>query len=160
MNNEIIKILYEKLINIVLNGLNEEEKNIGGQEYYNILINRYSDKEIDEKIFQKIINMEYNEWINIDIDMKKHILLKDKALEEIINLTSKAFKVAQDRLIKNIIIPQQEAEQNIMRIEELYPLVKEYNQQLAKWHMSEGIMDYNYACGKTDNMSMRIGHYK
>ena len=81
-------------------------------------------------------------------------------LGEIINITSEGYKGAVERLNNNVLMSVEIAEKYINRINELLPLVQEYNKQLASWYVSEGSMDLLYACGKTDNTSLRIGRYK
>lgn len=162
--NDVIQKLYYNLINVISNDFEESDKKEIQVEYMKILNNRYSELPFNtteyEKLYEKLFKLEYNEWSNLSLDMKKHVLLKDLALDEIINITSEAFKYAQERLNKNILISNEIAEQYISRLSELYDSVKEYNKQLANWHISEGIMDLKYSSGQTENMSMRIGHIK
>lgn len=160
MNDDKIKKIYQKLINLILDGFSADERNIACQEYYNILINRYSSIDIDENKFIKIIEIEYNEWKDLGLGARKHILLKDNVLKEIVNLTGQGYKWAEERVNNNSLVSVEIAEKYINRINQLLPLVQEYNKELANWYVSEGTMDLLYACGKTDNTSLRIGRYK
>lgn len=162
--NDVIQKLYYNLINVISNDFEESDKKEIQVEYMKILNNRYSELLFNtteyEKLYEKLFKIEYNEWSNLSLDMKKHILLKDSALDEIINITSEAFKFAKERLNKNTLISTEIAEQYISRLSELYDSVKDYNKQLANWHISEGTLDLKYSSGQTENMSMRIGHIK
>lgn len=162
--NDVIQKLYYNLINMISNNFEESDKREIQVEYMKILNNRYSELAINtteyEKLYEKLFKLEYNEWSNLSLDMKKHVLLKDSALDEIINIASAAFNFAKERLNKNILISTEIAEQYISRLSELYDSVKDYNKQLANWHISEGTLDLKYSSGQTENMSMRIGHIK
>lgn len=162
--NDVIQKLYYNLISVILTGFEESDKKIVEAEYMRILSNRYSELPFNiteyEKLYEKLFKLEYNEWSGLPLDMKKHILLKDSVLDEIINIASEAFKFAKNRLNKNMLISIEEADKYISRLEELYNSVKEYNKQLAQWHISEGILDLKYSSGQTENTSLRIGHIK
>lgn len=164
MNNifDVIQKLYSNLINVITVGFEEKDKKFVENEYMRILKNRYSELDISiddyDKLYEYLFKIEYKEWNDLSLDVKKHILLKDVALDEIIDITNSAFKFANERLNKNILIPIAQADEYISKLEVLYNSVKEYNQQLAEWHISEGIMDLKYSSGQTENMSLRTSH--
>ena len=160
--NEMLNKIYSNIINIILKDFEEEEKILVQQEYIRILKNRYSNLNITnyEKVYEKLYKLEYNEWNNLSINAKKQILLKDEVLDEIKNISSKAYENAKERLKNNKSISKEEAEQSINKLNELLTFVKEYNKDLARWHISEGIMDLKYASLQTNNTSMRISHIK
>ena len=157
----VINQVYQRTFNVVVDGFDENEKLMASNEYLKNLKNKYLDLgPITEKYFERILMLEYNEWKELSLNIRKQMLLKDNALEEIINLTGEGQKWAQERVDNNTLISGEIAEKYINRIEELLPLVQEYNKQLAGWYISEGIMDLIYASGQTDNTSFRIGRYK
>ena len=41
-----------------------------------------------------------------------------------------------------------------------YEQVREFNKQIANYYVSEGSIDFQYASGITENMSLRIGRMK
>ena len=163
--NDIIQKLYDNLVNVVTEGFEEQEKIFVKEEFLRVIKNRYSrltEITINDynTLYEKLFKLQYEEWSNLSIDMKKHILLKDNALDEIINIASNAYKFAKERLNNNVLILPELAEQYIAKLNELYELVKDYNKQLANWHISEGTMDLKYSSGQTESMSMRVGHLK
>lgn len=83
-------------------------------------------------------------------------MLKDETLEQIINLSNKGTALAREKKNNNQVISKELCEEQIKKIEELLPHVLEHNDELAKWYLSEAIMDYTYASGQTENHSMRM----
>lgn len=167
----VIAVLYTNLLPIIIKDFESNDIEIVKQQYYTILKNRYLNIEENlkkaniqfynfEEIYETLYEKEYNEWINLPLSMKKHYLLKDNALIEINNIANQAYKYAQNRLNNNIIINKELANQYIEKLHELSKLVKDYNKELANWHISEGTMDLMYSSGQTDNMSLRIGRLK
>ena len=157
----VINQVYKRTFSIVVDGFDENEKLIARDEYLKELKNKYLELgPITEKYFERILMLEYNEWKELSLNIRKQMLLKDNALEEIINLTGQGQKWAMERVDSNTLISSEITEKYINRINQLLPLVQEYNNQLANWYVSEGTMDLLYACGKTDNTSLRIGRYK
>ncbi len=161
---DVIKRVYEKVSPLMCQNLNEEEVSIVRGEYMGILQHRYANLQVDpsrlEDIYTRIAKLEYDEWVSISPDMIRHLLFQDKALNRIIDITNGAFKKAQVRLQQNITISAEEADKLIEQAESLLEQVADYNKELAKWHLSEGIMDLKYASGQTALTSLRIGHYK
>ena len=157
----VINQVYQRTFNVVVDGFDESEKMIAKNEYLVDLRNKYLELgPITERYFERILMLEYNEWKQLPLDMRKQMLLKDNALEEIVNLTGQGQKWAEERVDNNSLISVEIVEKYINRIEELLPLVQEYNRELAGWYVSEGITDLIYASGQTNNKSFRIGRYK
>ena len=92
--------------------------------------------------------------------MKKNILIKDSALNKIIDLSSFAFKCAEDRLVNNIFITKQLCDECILKFNDLYNDVKSFNKNLAMWYVSQATVDLTYASNQTDGMSDRVSHIK
>lgn len=154
----VVNQIYQKIFNTVVEGFDDSEKSLASIEYLNNLKNKYLELgPITEKYFERILMLEYNEWKELSLDVRKHLLLKDNALEEIMNLTGEGYRCAIERLEDNKLMLIENAEKYIKRIEELYPLVKDYNKELAEYYISEGNMDFKYASGQTDCTSLRIG---
>ena len=162
--NELIKKLYDNLIDIVLNGFEEEFYQLVKKEYLNILNTRYLkyDNNIKnfESVYEAFYKIEYIEWSSMPLNMKKNLFLKDDYLNKIIDITSKAYKYAKERLYNNKMISIEEAKNLTTELEKLLENVQKYNIDIAKWYISEGVMDLQYASGQTNNTSLRIGHIK
>lgn len=168
---EAIERIYNHVINIVIDGLEQENIEIAKEEYkrqlkeyiltmeseikkYKFIINDY------EQLYNGILKSEEEKWSNLPIGIKKNKLLKDEALNEIINISSEGYKKAEERLYNNKFTPIEYSEEKIKKLKELRELVKEYNKALSDWYISEGTMDLKYASGQTENTSLRIGHLK
>lgn len=164
--NQVIEKVYFEMIGIVVDGFEEFEIEDAKKEYFRILNNRCSNlnKNINisdyNLLYEKMLKLEMKEWGELAPGVRKHLLLKDKALEGIISIASSAYNYAKERLNESKLIPVELAEENINNMLLLKNNVKEYNIHLAEWHISEGTMDLKYSSGQTDNMSLRIGHIK
>ena len=162
--NDIINKIYDNMIGVILVGMEEENYNEVSNEYKRILLNRYSSISINgrdpEELYDKILKIEYDEWQPMAPPMKSHILIKDKSLDQIIDIANGAYKAAKERLYDGKTISTEVADSNKTKMEELYNDVKEYNKALADWHISEGTMDLEYASGRTENTSLRIGRMR
>ena len=160
----VINKIYDNMIKIILTDVETEYHEAFCQKYLETLKNRYSDIEVEtenvDELYQMLYQVEYDEWQSMSSSMKKHIFMNDVALNNIIDISSIAFKCAKNRLDNNVSISKQEAEQYILKLKELYNSVQDFNKQLAMWYISEANVDFDYASNQTVYMSTRISHLK
>ena len=162
MDNDMIQKIYEETLPIVLNDVEAEFVESITASYLAYLQNNYSSVVVDydkkNKFCSAYIKLEASKWRNSSVGLKKSVLLVDEALSKLGTLSNTALVHAQNRLLKNeISITEERANEGIALMQEAIPLVKSFNQDLANFYLSEGIMDFSYACGITDNMSLRVG---
>ena len=168
MNDDVVKKSLEKvfdnMMNIILNGFSLEEHEEIKKAYYSYLEKNYFDtiksspaNSIDKCIIV-ITNMEKSVWTNQSRDYKLSLLAHDDALDKLGSLSEMAYKYAIERFESNrISLAKEEAIKYIDEMKTLYEKVESFNKAIAYSYMSEGIVDFNYSCGNTDNYSMRIG---
>lgn len=165
MNEQLIKEIYNTLIPIITNGITEELEEISTA-YYNYILNLYSDNNGSnyEKLKEICINIEMKNWSNKSVILRKKLLLTDNYYDKLIYLSNIGLKNANIRLLneinndnKPIEITETQAKENIKLMKEYVNMVKDYNKQEALMILSEGLIDYDYALGLTDNRSFRLG---
>lgn len=162
--NDLINKVYSNNIDIVLNGFNEKDIDGVKKKYLEMLTGQYAgiDKITNDfdKVYEKFIKFENSKWSRKKIDEKKRIFIEDPALNQIIDIASIAYQGAQDRLNNNTLMAKEYSSELINKLVELDKNVLEFNKDLSKWYLSEAGMDLTYACGNTENTSLRIGHMR
>lgn len=166
MEDDIINKIYNRVINVILKDSSQENSKELSDSYRQYLINTYGD--IDEQVinledvFNTIVEVELDKWKNVSILKKYSEFLRDDALKNIEQISLVGQRYALNRLRqKNILsISENEANQNIEMLENLRPNVRDFNKTLADYYISEGTIDFEYACGKTNNYSLRVGRIK
>lgn len=174
MNNEkLISEIYNQTINDILNGIDEKYKSELCMAYINYLKRIYlnfdlelGNKKIDELV-SVFVNLEKSKWKDANKDSKLSELLHDQAFENIKNISNTGYKYAEEMLSKKIfndaiepVIEKEKAKENIDKLNKYCDQVRNFNKQLATYYVSEGSMDFMYASGITENMSLRIGRMK
>ena len=87
------------------------------------------------------------------------LYVRDKNMTELCKLAGEALELAIQR-DKNVgKLDEKEIESRMKKMQELYDKVEWYNQLAAQTTLSEGTLEYQYALGKTNLMSMRLSHY-
>lgn len=164
--NEIINLIYDNLLEIVLQDFSYEERDIIAKAYKAYLIDSYSNlirnnSDDDGKVTQVILNMERIKWLNQTQDIKKSNLLKDEMLDKLGYLSNLALKYAMAKLqgkLDEINITEEQASSYIEMMREYAKNVLPFNKSIADTYLSEGILDFQYAVGLSSNMSLRLGH--
>lgn len=162
--NEMIDKIYSNTINLVLNGFEDKYIELIKQKYYEKIRKKYLT--LENKIknynasYEIFYQFEQSNWNKKTIEEKKSIFIDDINLNQIVDIASFSYESAKNRLINNIIISEQYANKLINKLKELDKNVLDFNKDLSNWYLSESIMDLSYACGKTDNTSLRIGHIR
>jgi hypothetical protein len=71
-------------------------------------------------------------------------------------LSGKAEDYARRRIRIKIRICKKKADKLIAQMESYYEKVANYNQELAMEYLSEGCVDADYACGRSNYSSLRL----
>lgn len=161
---QIINMLYQNMISVILQGFDPKDYENVKKQYYVMLMSKYLDLDWGmndaNKFYEKMYKLEYIKWSGMPLNMKKNIFISDDNLNKIINLAGLGYKYAKNRLDKNQLISKKEALNSVKQLKEFRKNVFEYNDKLADWCVSEGTLDFYYACGINDVVSLRIGHIK
>lgn len=172
--NELINLIYNRTINIILNGIEEQYKDEIKIAYKDYVDKKYSSYNLEgvkkEDVYKFFVDLEVSKWEDISIGNKLSELLKDEALENIRYISNIGFEYAEARINQrkpgdnNSYLPATLDEtisaQNIDILNNLLSKVRSFNQNLANSFVSEGIIDFKYASGKTENTSLRIGRIR
>jgi hypothetical protein len=160
-NDGFIQAIYDSMIEIVMNGMDKNDRELIEKKYREILNNRYSELDINASNYDKLYNLflrrETREWTDFSLNERKNIFIGDPALEEIISLSNQAFEYAWERLTNSSVIPVKVCNDSIKRMNELSSQVKDFNKKLSLWYLSEGGVDFTYASGMSENTSLRLG---
>ena len=162
---DVIKNVYDEMIFTVCMGIAEEDHHLIKEEYQKLLMIRYneSDKRLKlndyDKIYKIIYNIEYKRWINLSPMIKKNLLIKDTVLDEVICLSNLGFECARKRLEENVVVEVDYANNMINKMNEMCEKVRDENKYTAERYVSEGTVDFLFASGQVDGMSMRMGRF-
>ena len=165
MMSDVIKKVYDEMIFTVCMGIAEEEHHLIEEEYQKLLMTRYneSDKRLKlndyDKIYKIIYNIEYKRWINLSPMIKKNLLIKDTVLDEVVCLSNLGFELARKRIEENAVAEVNYANDMINKMNEMYNSVRDENKFTAEKYISEGTVDFMFASGQTEGMSLRMGRY-
>ena len=156
---DFINYMYDNTIEFILKDFNNEEINEIKEGYLKYLKLHYEDtidgKQLDKakKVFP---NIEISNFKNLKKEEKKRLLLDDNALEKIKYFSHYANTYAQYRMDNDkCIISEEQANNFIVQMGNECKKVRSFNKSLAENLLSESIVDFQYAAGLTDNMSLR-----
>ncbi len=171
MNEEVIKKIYDKTKDVVINFVDEELQFLLENAYYEYLVENYGNFDLQEKNIDDVVkifaDLEISKWSNMSIDNRKSELLKDEAFENLRYISNVALKYAEQKVNSRDIngenmqntLDEETANKYIEALNTYLPQVQDFNKQIADYFVSEGIMDLEFACGRTNYMSLRIGRY-
>lgn len=171
MTEQLINGIYNNCINTVLENIDESLREKISLEYKKHLLNDYEDiLEPDDDINMMIsicTQMEIKRWQKKTADEKLSILFEDKFFNKLIEISNIGFKHAQRKigyLISNKEynpdISQEQADDYINKMNDLFEQVQPYNKDEATIYLSEGTLDFGYASNMTDNMSLRAARMR
>lgn len=158
---ELINNIYEEMISTILQGFNDSEFGEVTASYREYLIKNYGNKQGDiDKLKAAILSIERDKWKDKDKKNKQMNLFNDVYLERLGYLSNLALKLAKGRFYGNEdnAISTDEVLEYIKLMKEYASLVREFNRGIADVYLSEGILDFQYAIGLSNNMSLRLGH--
>lgn len=177
MNNEkLILEIYNKTINDILIGIEEIYKEELCLAYIDYLKKNYLNFDLNldnkkpEELVKLFIDLEKSKWQDMNREAKLSELLKDPAFENIKYISNTGYKYAKSMLDKKFetgvdvvlqpVIDEQRAQESIDMLNRYFEQVRDFNKNIANYYISEGSIDFQYASGITENMSLRIGRIK
>lgn len=162
---EIIDKLAREVFPIVCREIDKKDWEELKKNYQKLLYRRYAtidttlNTEDYESLYESLYESEVEEWSSLSAFIRRSILIKDEALEEILNLSNEAFKLALERYKNKRTLEKEEADATIEKLKSLASQVNEENSTMAKTSIKEGILDILYASNQSDTMSERLTHY-
>ncbi|MDO4543510.1 MAG: hypothetical protein Q4C01_03065 [Clostridia bacterium] len=165
-----IKKVYDEVIGIVMQGVERKyatEVETGYMDYLNEQSKIFGVCKDKDKAMAELIKLEVSRWSRRSRNEKLSQLLEDEAFRNINEISYEGYKAASlragaqscafkaDDVLPTIDI--EEAERNINLLIKYLDEVREFNKAFAEGSVSEGIVDYLYASGKTKATSLRIG---
>lgn len=173
MNNEkLVLEIYNKTINEVLKGIDEKYYEELRSAYMEYLKRNYLSFDLNknnkkpEEIAVLFTQLENSKWINSKPGLKLSELLRDPAFENIKYISNMGYKYAREMLDMKFkagnaplqpVIDEEKAKESIEMLNNNYEQVREFNKMMANYFISEGSLDFQYASGITEHMSLRIG---
>lgn len=177
MNNEkLILEIYNKTVNDILIGIDEKYKKELCLAYVEYLKKKYLNFDLNlgnkkpEELVNLFVDLEKSKWQETNVDAKLSELLSDPAFENIKYISNTGYKYAKSMIDKKFesdteillqpVIEKEKAQESIELLNTYYAQVRDFNKQIAIYYVSEGSIDFQYASGITENMSLRIGRIK
>jgi len=156
-----IEQIYSKTISEVLKDIPDKYEEEIKKSYKNCLNEKYYNVDFDieniDEILDRLVKLEVSLYKNMNYMTKLSYLIKDMAFEKIGFISNLGYENAQKRIKQNIIMNELEANSYIKLMNEQLHFVKEFNIMLAKNYISEGTVDFLYACGTSNDTSLRLG---
>ena len=81
-------------------------------------------------------------------------------MDELIKLSMEGLQFADQFRKESKMLDKQTANEKIKLMDELLNKVLKFNKKIATYYYSEGTLDFSYAAGLTDLMSLRVGRSK
>lgn len=171
MDDRLINGIFEQTKDLILDGIDENDKTQFLVDYKKYLIDSYAgtlDEGDDlEKVIKIYVKMEQKKWSNVNINKKLSTIVPDEALRKLGKLSELGYKHAQKRmthLINNMEYNDKlsidQAKSYINEMEKLSKQVKPYNVNLANNYLSEGTLDFMFASEMTNDMSLRTARMR
>ena len=161
---QLINKIFDNMLFIMHSGIEKKYWPIIEEEYKAILENRYNDldrilnTENYEELYQSLYEAELNEWANYPISIKKSLLISDKALEKIMDISNMAFEFAENRIKQNQYISIEQSNNIIAKLHVLLENTHDNNKSIAKVEIEDAITDLLYASKQSDIMSSRMDY--
>lgn len=167
MEAQFLEELYNKTINTLLIGFDQEEYPEIMSSYKKYLINNYKNVLEPEDDIQKVIDLfieiENKKWSTKSKKEKQIFIIHDESLENLKRLSELAEKYAKKRLgneidksIFEVELTEVQVKDYIKKLEEYSNSVKVFNKEIALSYLSEGTLDFLYAAKLSDVKSLRI----
>lgn len=177
MNNEkLILEIYNQTINSILIGVDAKYKDELCLAYIEYLKKIYLNFDLKlgnkktEELVSIFVDLEKSKWQDTNADAKLSELLNDPAFENIKYISNTGYKYAKSMINKKFgagvetllqpVIEESKAKESIEMLNTYCEQVRDFNKTIATYYVSEGIIDFLYASGITENTSLRIGRIK
>lgn len=158
--------IYENSKEILLKGFDDSKEQEEILYFYKEYLDKlYSSnvKNIDEyeKLKDRFLKLEISKWSSIPKGVKQGLLIRDEFLNRLGYLSDLGLKYAISKLKgESIDLTEEQAKKYISDMKLLVDKVRDFNSDLAKTYLSEGILDFMYASGLTNNKSLRVGRMR
>ena len=158
--------IYEKSKKEFIKGFNNQKEIEEILYYYKMYLekrynNLFKTKEEIEEKKDIILEREIKMWSHATNESKQNMLVKDEYMDKIGYLSNIAYNFAQQKAHKQEIeLTEKQAKKYIDEMKSCLEKVRKFNLQLARNYLSESILDFEYACGKTECTSLRTGRTK
>lgn len=86
------------------------------------------------------------------------LYIPDESLEKLASLSQEGFNLGLRRLNEGTLANILLVERNKYKMKALLERVREFNVLSAHQLYNDGILDYDFSCGKSDAYSLRLGH--
>lgn len=159
-NNKNIMKIYENTVDMFLKGFSNTELEAIRKMYISYLLRTYSRLELDDRTVRYYSNLEIIKWKDFNIEGKMSIISEDKNLDELVKLSMEGLHFADQFRRNGVLLDKKIANEKIELMDELLNKVLDFNKTLAAYYYSEGTLDFFYAAGLTDFMSLRTGRSK
>ena len=168
---KIIEKIYLDTVPILLNDVPEKYYKEILDGYKTYIYNKYSSFDFDnsqvskEELINRFINYEKESLKDETLTSKLSLFVRDEIFEKILEISRYGYKKAKEKYDKSlteefIIIDKNKAQEYIDFLNNNLSKVRDFNNIIASREVSEGILDYQYACGNVkDIMSLRLGRH-
>ena len=160
----------DKLVNEIYESVKEELFNDVKEEYYQKLETGYK-KYLSNTLNRiNLTDDNYEVILRNEIELNKKILkeykgpfklalyIYDENYEELNSLSLIGYDLALNKLKNDVTSDEKRISKNIELMDEYLKKVEPFNVLRAYQVYSEGVLDYDYASGKSDAMSFRLSH--
>lgn len=158
--NRNIMIIYENTVDKFLEGFSALKIETIKNMYLSYIIRTYSRLELNDMNIGYYSDLEVIKWKDFSIYGKMSIISEDISLDELIKLSMEGLHFADQFRKEGIMLDKKIASEKIKLMNDLLNKVLKFNKELATYYYSEGILDFSYAAGLTNLMSLRTGRSK
>ena len=114
-----------------------------------------------EKYKDKFLKYELSKWVDVSKSQKQSLLIEDEFLDRLGYLSDLGLKYAIAKIKgEPYSMTPVQARKYISEMNLLVNKVLGFNSNLAQTYLSEGTIDFMYASGLSDKMSLRVGRIK
>lgn len=162
MIDSVLEKVYSMIESILIEGVEPSYLEEMRKNYIKTLNLKYYDdyKDYDDfdMLFEAIMDFEKSSLEFLTPGEKKSLYIKDEAYEKIQEISRNAESLAWNRKETGEIAETPLCENYIYQLTVLLNQVADFNKNVAEILVSESLVDLAYACGRTENTSLRMGH--
>ncbi len=163
----VIDKVYENVINMILKDFTYEEQEEVREAYKKYLRDCYEDSlylsDDETELINHFTELENMKWSDKSKVIKQALILEDEWMDKIRDLSNIALEAATLKLIgkdSEIKLTKKEVVEYEENMKEYLTKVRDFNRQQAYGYVSEATLDFEFAVGLTDNMSLRVGRMR
>lgn len=153
---EKVKKVYEEVLPIVLNGVEDKYREELKDSYFDFVLRTYCEslerhcKKFDvDKCIETYIQIEQDSWKDERPNSKLSLLLRDEYLTKIQRMHAKILEAGRERIQTGKILTDEEEYKNFFRNSlEYFPKVKDFNKEYARTLLEDAQTGLEFAYGK------------